>query len=977
MIMNKGELISEIKRYKELFGIISEQKDEILRMLGVLRDATATKAEKQEVEALLRNQKFTEAQIKAIKKGEEQVINQTVRALEGKFPQISGEISDILVSKGISKKALASIPDGIDFIGQVEYLNYQKNVTKKITPAKYADEIELLLGRFDTIANIGHLRRVVTTVEEESAASISKKIEKETGEKTGKKWFDFSSGNKKGASNGFWGVVSKFLGLGVVNFGLAYYFIKGEVKSELPELMKIAKDFASEGGITSLVGEPLFIELLKKKISGLADEYAKSVGLSPENITNIDKDVNDIISEENWFSSLSEEELGEFLNKMTTSYDGVNFLYFLKKFGEVKGKDFYTWLVSDINGIEGADFSSEEIETAFKKVNPSFQFIKDVSYPTYVRNINQILTIYQNVSNPNTGIENIYYKDYGSDKKLPWKKFETTSTLSITNINNQITTFSSDEINKIKTSASNYLDEYWKSMAESGTLDKIAEKVEEVTGNESKEISNTLDENKMYDYVYDKLESEYPKLADISIDWKRSIQKNGGVVIESVKGLNKILFEKRGDGSGSSSGGSGGGGRGGSGGGGTQLPSTPFKTQAEGDAFRAWVRQTDAAYATQINLSATGPINNSNIRTAYKKYGTAYQNSLSNSGGGGAAQQSETVDKAKEIFDIYSKKIWFYNKNNVIFNLQEFNKEIGDWINYFISEGFNQPSAFLGAILMNYGTQLTQYKARKNVQDEIDKYLTALQDTLTARLNEGFKLKKLLGLSQILEQVSDFVVFNIVNGVPKKQTEDDNYKNASGKIITSIIGGGDEVIRGEKSDTVARIKKALGYTKDNTPYFTDDFDKFIIDYKGEKELDNTNSNISKELICSIEQYKKLCVSSSGQKTTAPPTNTTTVIPIELKNLTDKANAVGTGIPAYETCKSLFDSYSEQALNYRRLKKVNQAPNITVAQLQPIKDKILYCQKSSDLKDRAKLDTLITQRFRIQQGDKDNPYKMDI
>ena len=180
MSMNKGELISEIKRYKELFGIISEQKDEILRMLGVLRDATATKAEKQEVEALLRNQNFTDEQIKAIKKGEQQVINQTLATLEGKFPQISGEISDILVSRGISKKALASIPDGIDFIGQVEYLNYQKNVTKKISPAKYADEIALLLGRFDTIANIGHLRRVVTTVEEESAASISKKIEKET-----------------------------------------------------------------------------------------------------------------------------------------------------------------------------------------------------------------------------------------------------------------------------------------------------------------------------------------------------------------------------------------------------------------------------------------------------------------------------------------------------------------------------------------------------------------------------------------------------------------------------------------------------------------------------------------------------------------------------------------------------------------------------------------------------------------------------
>ena len=106
------------------------------------------------------------------------------------------------------------------------------NVTKEISAAKYADEITQLIGRFDTIANIGHLRRVVTTVEEESAESISKKIEKETGEKTGGKLNNFfSSGNKKGASNGFWGVVSKFLGLGVVNFGLAYYFIKGEVKT--------------------------------------------------------------------------------------------------------------------------------------------------------------------------------------------------------------------------------------------------------------------------------------------------------------------------------------------------------------------------------------------------------------------------------------------------------------------------------------------------------------------------------------------------------------------------------------------------------------------------------------------------------------------------------------------------------------------------------------------------------------------------
>ena len=46
---------------------------------------------------------------------------------------------------------------------------------------------------------------------------------------------------------------------------------------------------------------------------------------------------------------------------------------------------------------------------------------------------------------------------------------------------------------------------------------------------------------------------------------------------------------------------------------------------------------------------------------------------------------------------------------------------------------------------MNYGTQLTQYQTRKNVQDEIDKFLTDLQNTLSSRLNvpivNEFKLK--------------------------------------------------------------------------------------------------------------------------------------------------------------------------------------------------------------------------------------------
>jgi hypothetical protein len=390
--------------------------------------------------------------------------------------------------------------------------------------------------------------------------------------------------------------------------------------------------------------------------------------------------------------------------------------------------------------------------------------------------------------------------------------------------------------------------------------------------------------------------------------------------------------------------------------------------------FQDWL---DTNYPTWLNggklnkgkgYGSYGP----STQKAFTQYGSAYQNSSSNSSGN--VPQPETVDKSKEIFDKFNDSVFFYSVNNERMNI-EYTQQIGKWIKYYSSKKFNEESSYLGSVLSAYGNMISKYKTDEEIQTKIDTQLPNLQ-TYLKTLFEGIQLKRRIGLSEILEQVSNLVTVNVVNRIPQKQTEDDNYKDATNITIKSIIGGGTELRKGDRSDTIVRVKSALGYTKDTTPYFTEDFNTFVINYKGTNKLDNTNGNISKDLMCSIEQYKKLCVASSGQKTTAPPTNTTTSTPIELKYLNDYVNAVGTGIPEYGTCKSLFDYYSEQALNYRRLKKVNKAPQITPEQLQPIKDKILYCQKSSDLKDRAKLDTLISQRFRIQQ-DKDSPYYLDI
>ena len=237
---------------------------------------------------------------------------------------------------------------------------------------------------------------------------------------------------------------------------------------------------------------------------------------------------------------------------------------------------------------------------------------------------------------------------------------------------------------------------------------------------------------------------------------------------------------------------------------------------------------------------------------------------------------------SKSIFDIYSKKIFFYSKNNVPYPIKEFNKEIGDEIDNFISDGFNQPSAFLGAILMNYGTQLTQYQTRKNVQDEIDKNLTDLQNTLKSRLNlsEGFKLKKLLGLAQILEQISELVKVNIVNGIPKKTTEDDNYINTNSKTIESVIKGGDEIRPGERNSTVKIVKPRVGYTvsTDAGNNFTENFKNHLLKYKSEKLLDYNNPNISQQLLCSFDDLQQMypdwCEKFKKPTPTPTPSQTT-------------------------------------------------------------------------------------------------------
>ena len=60
---------------------------------------------------------------------------------------------------------------------------------------------------------------------------------------------------------------------------------------------------------------------------------------------------------------------------------------------------------------------------------------------------------------------------------------------------------------------------------------------------------------------------------------------------------------------------------------GSSLADTPFKNEAEGNAFRGWVNDNYPDYARSIDLDRTNrKYNNNTIKKAWAKYGSAYSN---------------------------------------------------------------------------------------------------------------------------------------------------------------------------------------------------------------------------------------------------------------------------------------------------------------------------------------------------------------
>lgn len=172
------QILTEIRRIREMMNLslLKEQKDELYNLLIKLGREGKDEAEKIEIRNALKKQGFSDVEIRTIAAGGEDILNNAVRRLEQKVAgQGLGDLEQILIKQGISKDAIASLPDGAYFIDGVEGL-YTRKKNGLISDAQYQQKLNDVINALSDVANEAELKRAIKSIELDIDKQIDKKI---------------------------------------------------------------------------------------------------------------------------------------------------------------------------------------------------------------------------------------------------------------------------------------------------------------------------------------------------------------------------------------------------------------------------------------------------------------------------------------------------------------------------------------------------------------------------------------------------------------------------------------------------------------------------------------------------------------------------------------------------------------------------------------------------------------------------------
>lgn len=202
------------------------------------------------------------------------------------------------------------------------------------------------------------------------------------------------------------------------------------------------------------------------------------------------------------------------------------------------------------------------------------------------------------------------------------------------------------------------------------------------------------------------------------------------------------------------------------------------------------------------------------------------------------------------------------------------------------------------------------------------------------------------GLGLLLEQK----VINVKNKIPQfpKENSGSSGSNSESNVtyvsnpasLYDIVYNNKTIQKNQSSPTVSQVKQSLGYSKDKSNNFDNDFAIFLISYRVKKNF-SEQAVIDKELICDLNPQISACVTNKKPENTETKSESAVVkyldanIPESLKNPSVE--------PDVDLCIRLVNAYSSQAEIYRRsVASGTQDPNIKSDSLDGTKKIVKRC-----------------------------------
>jgi hypothetical protein len=325
---------------------------------------------------------------------------------------------------------------------------------------------------------------------------------------------------------------------------------------------------------------------------------------------------------------------------------------------------------------------------------------------------------------------------------------------------------------------------------------------------------------------------------------------------------------------------------------------------------------------------------------------------------------STQIDQTKEEVLKLNRVIKFYTKNSTT----PIQISVPDLVNSVIQSSkdsnISLPLAYVRKVYEVYGDNIFQIVIPKEYEND----LSGKQISINLQLENFHSLFNL-----IIEQSDEYVILRINNNVLEKKSYNDKsnitFKSISIQPNNKLKPAGQNYPYPDKSNTIAVLKKQLGYQTDQNELMTNEFSEFIKDYQKKNQLPVTGE-IDYDLV--VQVYPKL--KQSETTTTPPPVTpkndggekTTTAIPQINNEFANNRNVKSilnysqnidlTGEPDWDSCRMLIDVYSKniptivQAISVGNMSKISE--NDTT--LKNIKKSVEWCIAKHRNKFRLKI-----------------------